>query len=180
MSLKEFFNQSVLKTVCIDFLRNRGKFDRLPYKLKKPFRCQMMRGTDEQTVCLDGYNSINVQFSKECREDFEDRYPSCVQIDRLEGPLVSVHEFEMVLSHKIDEEHVSEENGEKVWTDLDVEVALLVHSMKVITFDNVFQGSTALTRFRHVREDAQVAQHKQFMLHHLMKESALKWQKNVD
>ena len=179
MSLKEFFNQAILKTVCIDFLRNRGRFENLPYKLKKPFRCQMQK-SDDQTLCLDGYNSITVEFSSECREDFEDRYPSCLSIDNLDGPLVCVHEFELKLTHKIDDEHVSEEDGQRVWTDLDVDVSLLVRNMKVITFDNVFQGAAALTRFRHIREDPQIVQHMQFMLHHLMKTAAVKWQESVD
>ena len=47
MSLKEFFSHNVLKPSILEFLRNRADFEALPPKLRKPFRAQVMKLTDQ-------------------------------------------------------------------------------------------------------------------------------------
>lgn len=48
MSIKEFFAFSVLKHTVIEFLKNRGEFDSLAQKYKKPFRGQILLDENHQ------------------------------------------------------------------------------------------------------------------------------------
>ena len=99
MSLKEFFNQPILKTAVIDFLRNRADFDTLPYKLKKPFRCQLQK--TDSLYGLDGYNSIRVVFSQACKDEFAHKYPESMKIEELDGTLVVIHKFKLLVENSL-------------------------------------------------------------------------------
>ena len=190
MSLKEFFNQAILKPTVVDFLRNRGDFRTLGAKCKKPFRGQLQRSPDDEVLMSDGYQAIHCQFSPKCRAEFEDRYPSSIKIDELDGTLVCVNAFSLQLEHQLHSgsdvsaaadvgetrEHVAQGAfkdtllSRKCWRSTSVKVYLLVDSLKVITFDNVFQGKGTSSS---VADEPQVEQHLRFMAHHLFKERAV-------
>lgn len=100
----------------------------------------------------DGYNAIECRFSDKCRAEFEDRYPSSIIIDELDGTLVCVNAFSLKLEHELHSDSVTSTVADvshsgafkesllkaKCWRSTSVKVYLLVDSLKVITFDNVF------------------------------------------
>ena len=45
----------------------------------------------------DGFHSIKVNFTKECIEEMEDVYPSCITIQSLDNRLISVQDYEIEL-----------------------------------------------------------------------------------
>ena len=66
-----------------------------------------------------------------------------------------IHKFKLLVENSLSQ--MSTQDGEQVFDDISCDVSLLIEKMKVITFDNVFQGATALTKARLVKEDPQIS-----------------------
>ena len=57
MSIKEFFAFSIIKPQVIEFLKNKGDFESLGAKYKKPFRGHIIREENSQSSKFDQKNS---------------------------------------------------------------------------------------------------------------------------
>ena len=130
MSVKEFFAFSVLKQSVIEFLKNKGDFDALGQKYKKPFRGHIKVETREKSnlqnekiqyvgpfgnlrpfqsensnkatsdteyYISDGFHQIKCQFSKNCIDKFQSKYPGSIQIENIVNMLVCVYDYTLIL-----------------------------------------------------------------------------------
>lgn len=50
---------------------------------------------------------MSCKFSEKCRSEFEDRYPSSIDLDTLDGTLVCVNSFKLELEHQLSLENAS-------------------------------------------------------------------------
>jgi hypothetical protein len=119
MSVKEFFAYANIKQTVVEFLKNKGDFESLQPKHKKPFRAHInkhLNTTQASTnvnmsteafntsieastssagdfFASDGFNSIKCLFSEQCKEQFEHRYPKSLKIFNTVNMLICIQSY---------------------------------------------------------------------------------------
>lgn len=195
--------------MILEFLKFRADFKALPGRLKKPFKGQVIdinqqnynegavygRNCNKQLskwMISDGFNQIMAVFTKECQQEMEDTYPSCINVHTLDSRVICIKDFEIELKMPFDSiQNIDKNNhgvrnwgpnsGEKgrksennamnqqlCWKNLSLELVLVIKSLKIISYDN-----TAMQRKIPLTNDDQVQNHLQFILHHKFKEQCL-------
>lgn len=96
MSIKEYFAIPIIKQKVLDFLKAKGDFEQLHQKHKRSFRAHIAKDSNEYFIC-DDQHRIKCQFSQQCINKFEERYPSSVKVHDVVNMLVCLYDYTLVL-----------------------------------------------------------------------------------
>lgn len=175
MSIKEYFAIPILKQKVLDFLKAKGDFHQLHSKHKRMFRAHIAEKAGEFYIC-DDQHQIKCIFTNQCKEKFEQRYPSSVKIYNIANMLVCILEYRLVLRSPdlISGQHkqVNQSNELQISENLklsnNLEVAMEIDDLQVISFDR-FQ----LRQSQLINYDESIRIHINFVTHFLSKKSLL-------
>ena len=98
MSVKEFFAHPTIKNKVIEFLKAKGDFEYLHQKHKRPFRAYITE-VDGDFYVSDDYSQIKCSFSNACKEKFEHRYPSSINVYKVTNMLVCLQEYQLIIKN---------------------------------------------------------------------------------
>ena len=199
MSVKEFFAFSSIKPTVLEFLKHRADFSGLEARFKKPFRAYINRHSsvqqgqrsapqnhtdDEHLVDFfvsDGFCSIKCLFSDQCKEMFEQVYPSSVKISTILNMLICIQSFRIEIRAPFalaQPSEISEKQGAQMFENAhynlnmnlvkNMEVVLVVDELRVISFDRFGMKMPSSLAF-----DDQVRSHLNVLRHFLMKQLIL-------
>eukprot|EP00347_Sterkiella_histriomuscorum_P010986 403374183 len=175
MSIKEYFAIPILKQKVLDFLKAKGDFQQLHQKHKRSFRAHIAEQDGDYFIC-DDQHQIKCVFSNQCKEKFEQCYPSSVRIYNIVNMLVCVQEYQLILQSQdleSGQKRVINKPGEnslneKMRLGNKLEVVMEINELQVISFDRF-----TLRQCQSIDYDESIRIHINFVSHFLSKKSLI-------
>lgn len=172
MSVKDFFSYPIIKNKVIEFLKAKGDFEYLHAKHKKPFRgfITCIEEEKEFYVC-DDFNMIKCQYSPQCKEKFEQRYPKSISIYSIYNMLVCLQDYRLIIRDTSDvklngESALQKDRIGAMQLGSKIEVIMEIDHLDVISFDRF-----SFKRSPSIQYDEGIRIHTNFLIHYLNKKA---------